>query len=155
MTSNTVRNAFGLARVALPALLLLGTTARAHDPVSIRAMAERQVGEQVTAWNRGDLDGALASYCPSADIMWVNASGVSRGFEGFQRSMRGMFGAGQERMGRLDIAVQEVRLFGDGSNLTIVRWSITRGTTRLMGGISTQLWADCDGRMRIIFEHSS
>ena len=69
--------------------------------------------------------------------------------------MRAMFGGGQERMGRLDVAVQDVRLFGDGSNLTVVRWSITRGNRRLMGGISTQLWADCDGRMRIVFEHAS
>ena len=137
------------------ALLATGSAASAHDPVSIRAMADRQVGEQVAAWNRGDLEGALASYCPSADIMWVNASGLSRGYEGFQRSMRSMFGGGRERMGRLDIAVQDVRLFGDGSNLTIVRWSITRGNMRLMGGISTQLWADCDGRMRIVFEHAS
>lgn len=142
-------------RLVLAACAAAGTGASAHDPVSIRGMAERQVGEQVAAWNRGDLDGALAGYCPSADIMWVNASGISRGFEGFQRSMRAMFGGGQDRMGRLDIAVQEVRLFGDGSNLTIVRWSITRDNQRLMGGISTQLWADCDGRMRIVFEHSS
>lgn len=148
-TGAFVRCAAALASIAF------GGAASAHDPASIRAMAERQVGAQVAAWNRGDLEGALASYCPSADITWVNASGVSRGFEGFRRSMREMFGGGPQRMGRLDIAVQDVRLFGDGSNLTIVRWSITRVGTRLMGGVSTQLWADCDGRMRVVFEHAS
>ena len=144
-----------LVRVLAATLLATSTAAKAHDPVSIRAMAERQVAEQVAAWNRGDLNGALASYCPSADIMWVNASGISRGFDGYRRSMQAMFAGGKERMGRLDIAVQDVRLFGDGSNMTVLRWSITRNNMRLMGGLSTQLWADCDGRMRIVFEHSS
>ena len=153
MTERLIRGARTALFTAL--IVAMGSAASAHDPVSIRTLAERQVGEQVAAWNRGDLDGALAAYCPSADIMWVNSSGISRGFEGFQRSMRSMFGGGKDRMGQLAIVVHDVRMFGDGSNLTIVRWSITRGGTRQMGGISTQLWSDCEGRMRIVFEHSS
>jgi Domain of unknown function (DUF4440) len=151
MTDTLIRGARTALFTAL--LVAMASAASAHDPVSIRDLAERQVGE--ATWNRGDLEGALAAYCPSSDIMWVNSSGVSRGFEGFQRSMRSMFGGGKDRMGQLAISVQDVRMFGDGSNLTIVRWSITRGGRRQMGGISTQLWSDCDGRMRIVFEHSS
>lgn len=139
----------------LLAASVIVTPALAHEVTHPRALAERQVAGQVEAWNRGDLEGALSTYCPSADVTWVNSSGVSRGFDGFRRGMQSMFGGGLDKMGTLDVQVADTRLFGDGSNLTVVRWSITRGGSRLMGGISTQLWADCDGKMRIVFEHSS
>jgi SnoaL-like domain len=135
--------------------LMAATPALAHEVTDPRVLAERQVAGQVQAWNRGDLEDALSTYCPSADITWVSNAGISRGFDGFRRGMQSMFGGGVAKMGTLDIQVADTRLFGDGSNLTVVRWSITRGGSRLMGGISTQLWADCDGKMRIVFEHSS
>lgn len=133
----------------------ISPAALAHDVTRERAKADGLIANQLEAWNRGDLPEALATYCPSADITWVSNAGISHGYEQFARGMREQFGGGPARMGKLDIKIVDVRQFGDGSNLIVVRWSITRGGSRLMGGLSSQLWADCDGRMRVVFEHAS
>lgn len=117
--------------------------------------ARAEIAGQVAAWNRGDLNAALQTYCPSESILWVNAGGPSRGYDRFARSMRDEFGGGPAAMGTLAIAVEDARDLGDGSSLVVVRWSITRGGARLMGGVSSQLWATCEGRMRVVFEHAS
>jgi hypothetical protein len=105
-------------------------------------------------WNGGDLDGALDTYCPTAEIIWVNKSGVSKGYEAFARSMRRGFDT-RARMGRLDIKVLNELNMGENKSLVTVRWSIRRGGRQVMGGVSTQLWALCDQRMRVVFEHAS
>lgn len=131
------------------ALLLVA----AQPPAAPDARAE--IAGQIAAWNRGDLEAALRTYCPSEDITWVNSAGLSRGYESFARSMRTGFGGGSAGMGTLSIAVEAARDLGPAGSLVTVRWQIMRGGARLMGGVSTQLWAQCDGRLRVVFEHAS
>lgn len=126
-----------------------------HPMTETTEAAERRVAEQVALWNRGDLEGALRTYCPAADVSWVNHGGLSHGYERFAQSMREEFGRGPEAMGTLAIDVLESRDLGGGNSLVVVRWSITRGGARLMGGVSSQLWAPCQGQTRIVFEHAS
>jgi hypothetical protein len=139
-----------VAILAAASLALAG-----HPETETTAAAEASVAEQVALWNRGDLEGALQTYCPAADISWVNHAGLSHGYERFARSMREEFGREPGAMGTLAVDLLESRDLGGGRSLVVVRWSITRGGARLMGGISTQLWADCAGRTRIVFEHAS
>ena len=115
----------------------------------------RAIAEQVDAWNSGDLEAALQAYCPSAEISWVNRSGLSHGFEPFARSMREQFGSDRSAMGRFDMDLLESRDLGEAGTMAVVRWSIIRDGTRLMGGVSSQLWAECQGRLRVVFEHAS
>ena len=131
------------------------TPVSAHDPGTEQAFAQGLLDEQMAAWNRGDLESVLYSYCPSDDTAWVNRAGVSRGFESYAKSMRAMFGGGPGKMGTLRIDLVDHRLLGDGSSLMVVRWSIMDQGKRRMGGISTQLWSECDGRMRVVFEHGT
>lgn len=109
---------------------------------------------QVDAWNRGDLEAALDAYCDSPDLVWVSRDGVSRGFAGFAAGMRADF-ADPAKMGRYEAEILDRRALGRGAALIAVRWSITRAGKRLMGGVSTQLWQPCRGRLRIVLEHAS
>ena len=68
--------------------------------------------------------------------------------------MRDEFGGKPATMGVLSNEILEARDMGRAS-LIVVRWAITRDGKRLMGGVSTQLWALCEGRTRIVFEHAS
>jgi hypothetical protein len=135
--------------------LALAASLAMHPMTEATESAERRVAEQVALWNGGDLEGALQTYCPAGDISWVNHGGLSHGYERFARSMREEFGRGPDSMGTLAIDVLESRDLGGGSSLVVVRWSISRGGARLMGGVSSQLWASCQGQMRIVFEHAS
>ncbi|HWT12960.1 MAG TPA: DUF4440 domain-containing protein [Allosphingosinicella sp.] len=116
--------------------------------------AARAAEAQRSAWNRGDLEAALAGYCDSAEMTWVARSGVTRGFRSFAEAMRQDF-ADPARMGRFALEVLDSRQTGPRTALLTVRWSIARDGERLMGGVSTQLWGDCQGRLRIVFEHAS
>lgn len=150
-------SAAGAVRMALASLALFAAAAPAgaHDPANQTAHARALLDAQISAWNRGDLEAALNTYCPSAATSWVSSSGISHGFDGFAKSMRTQFGGGPARMGKLAIDLVDTRQFGDGSLLMVVRWSITSNGSRIMGGISSQLWADCGGQMRVAFEHAS
>jgi len=141
------------ARVWAASLLFVASAAGA-DPTPATD-AERALEAQVADWNRGDLEAALQAYCPDSAISWVNASGLSHGFEPFARSMRESFAGRSEAMGTMVAERLETRDLGPGGTLLVIRWSIDRDGTRLMGGISSQLWAPCQGRTRIVFEHAS
>jgi hypothetical protein len=123
-------------------------------PSGAAGEAARGVQAQVAAWNRGDLEGALEAYCGEPRITWVTRSGVTRGYDEFAEGMRRDF-ADRTRMGRYEAELLETRALGRRSALVVLRWSITRDGRRLMGGISTQLWERCRGRLRITLEHAS
>ena len=112
------------------------------------------VAAQVAAWNRGDLEAALDAYCDVPRLAWVNRSGVTRGLAEFAAAMRADF-ADRARMGRFEAEILEARRVGRRAELVVLRWSISRDGRRLMGGVSTQLWERCRGRLRITLEHAS
>jgi len=130
------------------AFLLLAAT-----PSGAAAEAARGVEAQVAAWNRGDLESALEAYCSEPRMTWVARSGVTHGFEEFAAGMRSDF-ADRGLMGRYEAELLETRSLGRRSALVVLRWSITRDGRRLMGGVSTQLWERCRGRLRITLEHA-
>ena len=131
--------------------LLLAVAAAHTDPA---AAATDALAAQERAWNAGDLDGALAAYCPRPDIIWVNRTGLSRGFAPFAAAMRTDFGD-PARMGRMAIELLDARTVSADSALLSLRWEISRDGSRVMGGVSTQLWSPCEGRLRIVLEHAS
>ena len=141
--------------LALLSIALLAGAATAAEPADASAESGRRaLVAQTEAWNKGDLEGALEGYCPKVDITWVNAKGVTHGYDAFAKSMREDFAGGTAAMGVLTNTVIDSRGLGGGQSLIVVKWDITRDGTRLMGGISTQLWAKCQGRTRIVFEHA-
>ena len=133
---------------------LLLALAMADPAVPPAVSATEGLYRQRDAWNAGDLEGALAAYCPEPEITWVNRMGLTKGFDSFAEWMRRDFGD-PARMGRMTIDLLDVRAASGDSALVSQRWDISRDGVRLMGGVSTQLWAPCRGRMRIVFEHGS
>lgn len=132
----------------LAAILLAITPPGALD------QAGAALDAQVAAWNRGDLEGALAGYCNRPDITWINRSGLTRGFADFAAGMRADFTA-PASMGRYEVERLDTRQLGPEAALVTIRWAIMRDGRRVMGGISSQLWQPCDGRYRIVLEHAS
>jgi uncharacterized protein (TIGR02246 family) len=135
-------------------LLLVALALSVAAPPTIAEAAVGALEAQRAAWNRGDLESSLAAYCDTPEITWVNRSGVSRGFDEFAAAMRQEF-ADPVRMGRMELEVLDARQAGADGALVTLRWSISRGDERIMGGVSTQLWQPCRGRLRIVFEHAS
>lgn len=142
-----------MARWLLILSLMLGAgPAWAAHPAA--AGARQGLADQMAAWNRGDLEAALDRYWNSPDIVWVTRSGLSKGFADFAAGMRAEFAGKPEKMGSYRGEILEARDLAEDKALLVVRWSITRGAERLMGGVSTQIWQRIDGRWRIVLEHA-
>lgn len=140
-----------LAALAL-ALNLLMAGPVAAGPVEA---ASAGFGSQMAAWNRGDIEEALALYLDTADILWVSRAGAERGFAPFAAAMRADFAGHPEAMGTYSGEVLDALVLGPDQVALIVRWRIMRDDTRLFGGVSTQIWQRGDGQWRIVLEHAS
>ena len=134
---------------ALAALLLIAAAA----PSALEE-AGAALNAQEKAWNSRDLQGALAAYCDRSEMTWVNRSGVTHGYRAFAEGMEKDF-ADRSKMGAMRILVLHARPLGEGKALISIRWDISRDGKRVMGGVSTQLWQQCAGKMRVVLEHAS
>lgn len=117
--------------------------------------ARKGFAAQRAAWNRGDLEGAIALYWDSSDLTWVGASGVTKGFDAFAYGLRRDFGGRPSMMGVYTGTVLDARTLAPDTALLVVDWRIERDGRRLMGGISTEIWKSIGGQWRIVFEHVS
>jgi hypothetical protein len=87
-------------------------------------------------------------------MTWVARSGVTRGFQRFAEAMRKDF-TDAASMGVMHFQLLDSRPLGRRQALTTIRWEITKAGSRLMGGVSTQLWQRCRGKLRVVLEHAS
>lgn len=75
------------------------------------------------AWNRGDLDGYLASYWQSDRTRWVSGGAVVRGFAAIAAGYRRRFAAPRP-MGTLSISELEIEVLSDTDALVFGRWAL-------------------------------
>lgn len=136
---------------ALFCVAAVASGAEARAP-HIEGVVRDRLKAQTEAWNRGDIEGALGAYCPSEDIVWADKSGVARGYSAFAEDMRSSFGGGAQGVMINDV-LYAARL-GEAVLVTL-RWSVERDGERVLGGVSTQVWAPCAGAMRVVYEHAS
>jgi hypothetical protein len=138
-------------RAALIALLAISAPAL---PAAPAAAATRAFHEQMAAWNRGDLEAALALYWNSVQMTWVNRAGLETGIATFAQAMRAQYAANPQRMGQFTGAVLKAMPIDARHALLVVRWSIDVDGANRMGGISSQLWKRTPRGWKIIFEHA-
>ena len=141
--------------IRIVSLLLAGLLAMPASAASPADEARNGFAQQRAAWNRGDLEGALDLYWNSPELVWVDRSGLSRGFAEFARGLRADFAGRPQAMGVYTGEVLEARDIDADTGMLVVRWSIARDSKPLMGGVSTQLWERAGDRWRIVFEHAS
>ena len=144
----------GFRSSVLAAAIALAFVAAGHAQSDPAADARAALQAQVAAWNRGDLDGALAAYWNSPEIAWVGKSGVGKGYNSFADAMRSDF-SDPSKMGVYQAEVLDGRTVGPDAALLVLRWSITRDGRRIMGGVSTQLWRKKGERWVAVLEHAS
>jgi ketosteroid isomerase-like protein len=149
-------------RIVAAAALALGASGTAASAERARgeraaasgaAAAQAGLQAQMAAWNRGDLEAALAAYWDSPKMIWVSKKGVERGFAAFAAAMRADF-ADRSKMGTYSAELLDSRDLGPGAGLIVFRWRIERDGKRLMGGVSTQVWRKAGGGWKVVLEHA-
>lgn len=149
---------FQRSRVALLSLFVLfalfpatGIAQRPRDPITAVRAA---LAGQVNAWNAGDLDGAMALYWNSPNMIWISKSGLETGYRPILDAYRKDF-ADRTKMGVYTYQPLFIERLSRSCVQYVFRWKIEIGGKRMMGGVSSQVWKRLKGRWVITSEHAS
>jgi len=145
--------------LGLAGALLLGSCTKsapilaqfsAADDASVRAVLH----DQRDAWNRGDIEGFLAGYERSDDLIFTSGATVRRGFEETRTKFRAKYGDEPESMGTLAFDLLDVRGVGADGAAVLGRWALTE-TPQAGSGIFSVILERQQGTWRVIHDHTS
>jgi ketosteroid isomerase-like protein len=152
-----VRMLLGSSLVTLLAVEALGCRA-ADRPASFtaadRAAVLAVLEAQRAAWNRGDLDGYMAGYLRSPDLIFTSGAAIRRGFDETEAKYRARYGSDRASMGTLDFEVLEVQPVGADGAVVLGRWRL-RDAPAAGGGVFSVVLARQPDGWRIIHDHTS
>ncbi len=130
----------------------LAAEASPSDP---RAGVRAVLDAQVEAWNRGDLEGFMAGYWRSPELVFCSGATVTKGWQATLERYRKRYQAEGREMGTLRFESVEVLPFGPDA-------AAVRGAFRLRmkdgqepHGLFTLLVRRTDGAWRIVHDHTS
>jgi uncharacterized protein (TIGR02246 family) len=108
---------------------------------------------QVTAWNRGDIEGFMDGYARSNTTEFVSGDRLTRGWQTVRDRYRKKYTT-REKMGRLTFSDIKVSLLGADAALVVGRWQLA-GPKDKPHGIFTLLFRRTSAGWRIVHDHTS
>lgn len=129
------------------------TTVDLPQSDAIKAVQQALDG-QVQAWNNGDLETAMTFYWNSPEMLWINNTGVEKGYQEVLEMFRTDF-ADSRQMGTYTYEPLYIEQISPEAVYYVFRWKIERDGKRLMGGVSSQIWKTVNGRWVATSEHAS
>jgi beta-aspartyl-peptidase (threonine type) len=123
----------------------------ADDEAAVRAVLDAQV----EAWNRGDLEGFMATYWRSPDLVFCSGATVTKGWDATLARYRQRYQTEGREMGRLGFDGVEVVPLGPDASLARGAWRLATKDGREPHGLFTLLLRRLDGAWRIVYDHTS
>jgi uncharacterized protein (TIGR02246 family) len=153
---------WALAALALALMLGCSGTIQAQERKSEEAAIRTVLEEQVTAWNRGDIPGFMASYEDSPETTFVGTSSVNKGFQPIlERYKKGY--ATKEQMGTLTFKELDIRLLPTAGGVT--EYAVVTGRFHLEraakgeatkdDGVFSLVWHKGSGGWKILLDHTA
>jgi ketosteroid isomerase-like protein len=118
------------------------------------AEVKKALGEQISAWNNGDLEKAMSYYWNSAEILWVSKAGIMKGYQPVLEDFKKEF-ADTSKMGTYSYELLHIEKVSGTAVYFVIRWKIVLNNQKIMGGVSSQLWKKIKGNWVITAEHAS
>jgi ketosteroid isomerase-like protein len=135
--------------------LLLGlafTTARAETP-PVAAEITTELSAQAAAWNRGDIDGFMASYAPLADLRFASGGDVTRGWQPTLERYKKHY-PDKATMGTLSYTSLEITVLAPDAAIVFGHWALQREKDA-PHGVFTLTFKKFAAGWRIIQDHTS
>jgi ketosteroid isomerase-like protein len=131
------------------------STEPAFDAGAAAAAVRAVLAEQVTAWNRGDLEAFMQGYVQTDSLRFASGGTVQRGWQTTLDRYRRTYPDGQA-MGTLAFEDLDVRILGPRWAVVFGRWQLAReaGLPDL-GGLFTLLFERRPEGWRIVHDHTS
>ena len=139
----------GAAVLAAIPPFALGATQDAAAPV--RALLDAQVA----AWNRGDLEGFMAGYWRSPELVFCSGATVSKGWDATLERYRKRYQAEGGEMGKLRFESLEVEPLGPDAAFARGEYWLRMSDGQQPHGRFTLVLRRLSGAWRIVHDHTS
>ena len=145
-------------RAGQATLLLVLTAACAATP-GPEPDAVKDVGTvlaaQIDAWNRGDLEGYMAGYWKSPDLVFFSNGTETRGWQATLDRYRARYQAEGRQMGTLDFPELDILTLGPEVAMARGRWRLKMADGRELSGMTSVVFRKLSDGWRIVHDHSS
>lgn len=131
----------------------VSTPLAAAPPVS--AAVRGVLDAQVEAWNRKDLEGFMAGYWRSPDLVFCSGATVIRGWDATLARYRKRYQSEGHEMGRLRFDAVEVVPLGEDAALARGAWRLATSDGKEPHGLFTLILRRVGGGWRIVHDHTS
>jgi ketosteroid isomerase-like protein len=114
----------------------------------------RQVMQaQTDAWNRGDIEGFMAGYWRSDELVFVSGTNVTRGWQPTLDRYKKSYDT-REKMGTLQFSDLEITVLAKDAAVVLGSWELTREKDDPKGKF-TLTFRKIKDQWRIIMDHTS
>jgi len=135
-------------------LLVLALLPALHADVAADEPAIRAVlAAQVSAWNRGDIDGFMQGYWHSDDLRFASGGTITHGWQTTLERYRARY-PDRQTMGTLAFAIADVRCLAPDAAVVFGRWELVRAKDRPWGLFTLVLRRFPEG-WRVTADHTS
>lgn len=117
---------------------------------------EKTLADQVSSWNKGDLDGFMAAYWKSDDLCFYSGGSVSKGWQALKDRYQARYfdkEKGKER-GSLTFSDIQVEMLGDQAAYIRGKWKVV-DSKETNEGLYTLIMKKLDGQWKIVHDHTS
>jgi uncharacterized protein (TIGR02246 family) len=108
---------------------------------------------QVSAWNKGDVEGFMKGYWNSEKLIFVSGDNVTRGWKPTLDRYKKNYDS-KEKMGKLEFREVEVNVLAPDAAVVLGSWHLTREKDEPHGKF-TLVFRKFDDGWRIIMDHTS
>lgn len=120
------------------------------DDQAIRAV----IDAQSAAWNKGEIEGFMAGYLQSPELVFTAGGDIERGWQPTLDRYKARYGNDTSSMGKLELDIIEIRALGGDGAVVLGRWQLTEAP-RAGGGIFSLVFERRPEGWRIVHDHTS
>jgi hypothetical protein len=111
------------------------------------------MNQQVTDWNKGDIEAFMKPFWKNDSLMFVGKSGLTYGWSKVLNNYVKSY-PNRSEMGVLGFDLDKIIPLGGAHCLVVGRWTLKREADQPKGYFSL-VWKKIDGEWKIISDHSS
>jgi len=130
-------------------LVAQNLSAQNQDTKAINAILDNQI----SAWNKGNLDAFMVGYLNSDSLVFIGKSGPTYGYKNTLLNYKKNY-PDTSRMGKLNFDIVSIQALNTSHYFVIGKWHLTR-TVGDLKGVFTLVFRKTKDGWKIIADHSS